>query len=240
MRYPELMPDDKNSPAAWLKLWFSRVGESTLAAERSVLGWLSPSERARLARIRHDNKRREYLLSRFLMRHALSECFPRAAVEWQFDEQIGAIPVIEALPHGVQISLSHSGGYVCFGLANCALGIDIEIVRPRRDLLASAKMFMHRDELDNLGKNAAKAMDYFYRCWCAKEACYKSLAPDRQASTAFSTIRYVDLRAGDANRYLIEGGSEDFHFAASMAQRPTEIRRHSYLSPIELFIKGFD
>jgi 4'-phosphopantetheinyl transferase len=234
---PRFMHNDHNLSTPWLKLWFSQIGESTVDAEQSLLDWLSTSERARLARIRHDDKRREYLLSRLLMRHALTECFQPATAEWQFNEQIGAMPAIEELPTGVHSSLSHSGGYVCFGLANCALGVDIEIVRPRRDLLAGAKIFMAQDELSTLGNNAATAMDYFYRCWCAKEACYKSLAPRTQETTAFNTIRYMDLRSGSANRHLIEGGSDEFHFAAAMAQRPTEIRQWAYLATVAVSIK---
>jgi 4'-phosphopantetheinyl transferase len=232
------MPDDHNLPTPWLRLWFSRIGESTRQAEQSLLEWLSTSERARLVRIRHADKRREYLLSRALMRHALSESFHRAATEWQFNEQSGATPAIEDLPAGVQVSLSHSGGYICFGLANCALGIDIEVDRPRRDLLASAEMFMNQEELVTFDKDDAMRLDFFYRCWCAKEACYKSLSSEQQTATTFNAIRYLDLHRGDANRYLIEGRSDDFHFAAVMAQCPGEIQQQSYLAAVAVSIQA--
>ena len=73
-------------------LWFSKVGEATVAAEQAVLDYLSPSEEERLQRIRPQKKRREFLLSRSLMRHALSETFGGPATEWCLHEQPSASP----------------------------------------------------------------------------------------------------------------------------------------------------
>jgi len=216
----------------WLQLWFSQVGEATLQAEREVLEYLSKTERGRLARIRHEGKRREYLLSRMLMRHALGETFRRAASQWRFVEQNGATPRIEELPAGIGVSLSHSGGHVCFGMADCALGIDIEVDRPRGDLLASAEMFMADSERACLRGDEAAQLDYFYRCWCAKEACYKSLDASLQATTTFNSIVYAELQSGDANRALIEGRGDGFHFAAALARRPANIERHHYRAEV--------
>lgn len=232
------MSIDHQSTSYWLQLWLSRVGEASHAAENRVREWLSATERERLQRIRHDGKRREYLLSRMLMRHALSQNFAQAADEWRFAEQTTSAPHIDQLPEGIHFSLGHSDGYVCFGLANCALGIDIEINRPRRDLGASAEIFMDSDEREYLLRGEMADRDYFYRNWCAKEACYKSLSADDQSTTLFAAISYTALLAGNGQRKLIEGGSDDYRFAAVMAQSPSEIEQYSFLISEKIVLEG--
>ena len=58
-----------------LQLWFARVSDSTMDIEKTVQALLSVSELKRLDLIKGHNKRREYLLSRALMRHVLSRYF---------------------------------------------------------------------------------------------------------------------------------------------------------------------
>jgi 4'-phosphopantetheinyl transferase len=232
------MPIDDSAQSHRLQLWFSRVSEETLAAEDEVRAWLSASERERLQRIRHEGKSREYLLSRALMRHALSQQFQRSEASWQISGNSGEAPVIEDLPTGTHLSLSHSHGYQCFALASCRLGIDIEVINPDRDFLASAEMFMNTAERECLQGNAVAPADFFYRAWCAKEACYKSLTPEEQIATTMQAISYTALRDGAARRRLIEGESAGFRFAAAMAYSPETIEQHCYKIPVAVRLES--
>ena len=231
------MPIDDSAQSHRLQLWFSRVSEETLAAEDEVRLWLSASERERLQQISHKRKRREYLLSRALMRHALSQQFQRSESGWQFTEKSGMPPVIEDLPAGTHLSLSHSHGHLCFALASCRLGIDIEIVKPDRDFVATAEMFMDTAERECLQDNAVARADFFYRAWCAKEACYKSLTPEEQIATTLQAISYTALREGRARQRLIEGESADFRFAAAMAHSPETIEQHCFQVPVAVTLE---
>ncbi|MCP4331961.1 MAG: 4'-phosphopantetheinyl transferase superfamily protein [Gammaproteobacteria bacterium] len=230
------MSIDHEPVSHWLRLWFSRVGEASLSVENGALEWLSPTEFERLQRIRHDGKRREYLLSRVLMRHALSQNFARTADEWQFTEQPDAAPRIDDLPEETYVSLSHSGGYICFGLASCALGIDIEINNPGRDFSTNAEVFMNNGEREYLLRGATADQDYFYRNWCAKEACYKSLEPSRQARTSLTAINYADLQTNRYDRLLIEGDGGDFRFASVLCAVPLRIEQNSFLEPVTVVL----
>jgi len=230
------MSTDHRPRSHWLQLWFSRVGKASLSVEDCVLEWLSATELERLQRIRHDGKRREYLLSRMLMRHVLSQNFARAADEWQFTEQPDAAPRIDDLPEETYVSLSHSGGYICFGLATCALGIDIEINNPGRDFSTSAEIFMDSGEREYLLRGAAADQSFFYRNWCAKEACYKSLEPSRQARTSLTAINYADLQANRHGRLLIEGDGGDFRFASVLCAVPLRIEQNSFLEPVTVVL----
>jgi phosphopantetheine--protein transferase-like protein len=231
------MPIDDPSNSPWLQLWFSRISDATADAEQNVCAQLSQSEHGRLLRIKHDGKRREYLLSRALMRHALGEQFHRAESDWHFTERSGAPPAIAELPSGIYLSLSHSGGYLCFAISNSVIGIDIEVVRQRHNLLAMAKMFMDDTELDQLVRKGASQEDYFYRAWCAKEACYKSLAPAQQAKTSLPAISYRSLLDGHDQR-LIEGGSTAFRFAAAMTRLPGQTTQTAYLANVQIPLTG--
>jgi 4'-phosphopantetheinyl transferase len=231
------MPIDESAQSHRLQLWFSRVSEETLSAEDEVLPWLSASERERLQRIRHTRKQREYLLSRALMRHALSQRFQRSEAGWQFTESSGMPPVIEDLPAGTHLSLSHSHGFLCFALASCRLGIDIEVTKTDRDFVATAEMFMDTEERERLQGNAGASADYFYRAWCAKEACYKALAPEQQIATTLQAISYTALREGRARQRLIEGEAADFRFAAAMAHSPATIEQHWFQVPVAVTLE---
>lgn len=226
------MPNDPDSPAHWLQLWFSRVGDASRPAENQVLDWLSPSELGRLQQLGHERRRREYLLSRALMRHALQHQFQRAEADWRFTERNAAPPRISGLPRGTHLSLSHSGGYICFAIASCAVGVDIEARKPGRDYLAAAEWFMDNAERAQLGRRRATRAEYFYRLWCAKEACFKALTPALQARTSLRTIRHADLRRGRSDRQLIEGDGDEFRMAAVVAAGALRIEQASFLETV--------
>ncbi len=203
-----------------------------------MLEWLSISEQQRLHSINHKVKRREYLLSRRLMRHALSEHFQRPEAQWQFVEQARAAPRLDNLPAATFLSLSHSGGYICFAIASCRVGVDIEIIKSARDYLASAAFFMDDNELAQLSRQQATCTDYFYRGWCTKEAWYKTLDATEQANTSMKSINYDAVRAGRAGQQLIEGDGGEFRLAAVVAQTPSQVEQHNFLAPITVSLEA--
>jgi phosphopantetheine--protein transferase-like protein len=226
------MPNDPDSCVHWLQLWFSRVAAASRPAEERVLDWLSPSELRRLQGFGRERRRREYLLSRALMRHALQRQFQRAEADWRFAERGAAPPRVSGLPQGTHLSLSHSGGYICFAIASCAVGVDIEASKPGRDYAAAAEWFMDDAERAQLRRRQATRAEYFYRLWCAKEACFKALTPAQQAQTSLRAISHAELLSDRDDRQLIEGDGGEFRMAAVVAASSLRIEQASFLQPI--------
>jgi 4'-phosphopantetheinyl transferase len=226
----KLMQSNPTSSPQILQLWFSRLSDSTIEIEQSIQKLFSPSETKRLESIKSDNRRREYLLSRALMRHALSQKFHLHEKDWLFIEQPESAPVIHNLPENTYFSLSHSRGLICFAISGCPMGIDIEASSKRRDFPALATMFMNKEELDYLIRNESTEIDYFYRVWCAKEAYYKSLPPSEQSTTSLRNFCFSDLTESDNDWHLIESKIEQYRFAAMIKNKPDRINCSYFLS----------
>ena len=88
---------------------------------------------------------------------------------------------------------------------------------------------MNDAERDRLARCVADPADYFYRLWCAKEACYKMLSPAEQAHTLLTTLDYARLGSNDHSRYLHEGRIGEFAFAAVTRAKPEHIDCHYFL-----------
>jgi 4'-phosphopantetheinyl transferase len=213
-----------------LQLWVSRVSNSTIIVEQTIQNLFSVSEKKRLNLIKNNNKRREYLLSRALMRHALSQYFHRQEKEWLFIERPESAPVISNLPENIYLSLSHSSGFICFAISSYPIGIDIEAANKQRDYSALAEIFMNEEELDCLVQNKLTKADHFYRIWCAKEAYYKALSSSDQSATSLKKICFSALIEGVDNWHLIEGKIEQYRFAAMVEGKPEKINCSYFLS----------
>ena len=210
-----------------LQLWFSKIGDTT-EIERSTENLLSDTEIKRLSSTQSHNKRREFLLSRALMRHALSEHFLCPIDEWSFTERVNLPPKIINLPSNVYVSLSHSKGLICFAISNSPVGIDIEYAETNRDFLALAKIFMNDEELTYLKHNMEMKTDIFYRTWCAKEAYYKAAPSITQNDISYKDISGQSLLNNETCWSLTEGKIEQFYVSAIMKNKPKIIISHYF------------
>jgi phosphopantetheinyl transferase len=110
---------------------------------------LTQDEQSRYRRLRSLRKRKEYELSRTLLR------------------RLG--PTTKAF------SLSHSGGLVAVALdrSGRAFGIDLELHKDR-DVISLARFAFHAEEAAALAQHP-NALQLFYDLWVLKEACAKAL-----------------------------------------------------------------
>jgi 4'-phosphopantetheinyl transferase len=216
-----LLPGNFTHSSHSLQLWFSRVGATTTGLSTESL--LSPTEKKRFSLTRSSYKRREFLFSRALMRHALSQSFTCPINEWIFIERPDLPPEISNLPNDIYISLSHSKNFICFAIANSPVGIDIELANKNRDFLALAKTFMSDEEIRYLAQNKEIQADIFYRTWCAKEAYYKAIPSTNQADLAFKDISALTLIKNETNWSLIEGKIEQFFVSVIVKNKPQSI-----------------
>ena len=181
-------------------LWLSKVADTTREIEEQTKLLLSASEKKRFNATKSLKKQREFLLSRALMRHALSQLFDIPLSDWQFINTDRAAPIISNLPQNTYFSLSHSNGFICFIASPEPVGIDTENLSRERRYFEAAELFMSDEEINTL-KSESKTMvkTNFYRVWCAKEAYFKA-----------STINYL-FELKDINIIDLLNNTNEWH-----------------------------
>jgi 4'-phosphopantetheinyl transferase len=159
-------------------LWYVRPETITDPARvRAWAGLLSAAERARVERPRPAAARHDALLTRALVRTALSQ---HAAVDpraWAFAPGPHGRPEVAA-PRGtgLRFNVSHTSGLiVCAVARRRAIGVDVEdLARPRRtDSLA--RRFFSPVEVRALGALPPRARRRrFFELWTLKESYLKA------------------------------------------------------------------
>ena len=144
-------------------------------------GWLSPGEMARYQRFVRAQRQRQFVVGRVLLRMALGRLLGVAPQDVVLEEQVGKAPRLVApaskgAPPG--FSIAHSGRWVaCVASAQTALGLDIEMRDPGRDLAALAAQAFDAAEMAQWAGVQKlpdeERIDGFYRLWSEKEARFK-------------------------------------------------------------------
>jgi 4'-phosphopantetheinyl transferase len=134
---------------------------------------LSRAEQERAERFRLERSRRQYVISHGFLRDVLA----------RYLQTDPAALVFETGPHGkpfvagseIQFNLSHSGDLaVCAVTRGRSIGVDVEKVRPVKELEAIVSRFFTPSE----GARWAAATNHeraFFECWTQKEAYVKGL-----------------------------------------------------------------
>jgi 4'-phosphopantetheinyl transferase len=149
------------------------LGEADL---QRFAAWLDDSERERLERFVRPGRRRQFLAGRGLARRTLGAVLGLAPAAVRLAERPGAAPAL-ALPgfDEAGFSISHSGRWVaCAASAGCRVGLDIEIIDPRRDIDAlAAQAFDARQQAWLRARPAHARVNDFYSTWSLLEARFK-------------------------------------------------------------------
>jgi 4'-phosphopantetheinyl transferase len=144
-------------------------------------GWLSPGEEARCRRFVRAQRLRQFVVGRVLLRTALGRLLGVAPQAVELEERVGKAPLLKApAVKGAMpgFSIAHSGRWVaCAVSAQTALGLDIEMRDPARDLAALAAQAFDDEEMARWGRlrdaDEAQRVDGFYSLWSEKEARFK-------------------------------------------------------------------
>ena len=144
------------------------VDSATLEA---YAAWLGKDEARRLARFVKPERQRQFLIGRGLLRTMLGELLGIAPAAVLLEERPGLAP--RAGNFG--LSISHSGRWVaCAVSRDCALGLDIEVMKPGRDFLALAEHAFDAQRCAALAQvPPASLARAFYRLWSEHEARIK-------------------------------------------------------------------
>lgn len=161
-------------------LWLADVNAVSDASLQRYLGWLTPGEQARHGRFVREQRRRQFVAGRVLLRMALAPLLQVQPQQVMLEERNGLAPrLLTAAPGGTApgFSISHSGRWVACAVAEHAVGLDIEVRDPARDLDALAKQAFEADEMARWQQmrhwEAAERIEGFYRLWSEKEARFK-------------------------------------------------------------------
>ncbi|TNJ34658.1 4'-phosphopantetheinyl transferase family protein [Arenimonas terrae] len=172
---------------------------TTLAASAlpdAVEGWLSPAEQTRLLGIQASLRRRQYLAGHWLARVLSARAFGGEPAQWRWDDEAGPRP--QLLRGGVRAwaTLSHSGEHLAAAVAAQPIGLDLELPRRPRDVMALARYLFAPDEIARLleVEAGAERERLFYVFWALKEARGKRGGEGLQATQA----RRVSSRRSDA------------------------------------------
>jgi len=166
------------SATVWLADIRDHLQTKTATGYAACLSYLTPDERRRYAGFIREQRRLEFLASRLLLRLALSRHLQIAADTIEVSVEVNAAPQLKLNNNAIDVpffSLSHRNGIVaCAVSQTSALGLDIEIHNPRRDLLAaSCATFSPAEHAWLLTQSEANRTAAFYRLWNSKEALYK-------------------------------------------------------------------
>ncbi len=160
------------------QLWQADLRQLAPGIEERLMPMLSHSEQQKLDRLQQSNRRNEFILSRALMRMALSENYHQPYEAWQFLESPNAAPKLETPHNGtLLISLSHSAHHVVLAISDQAVGIDIERVQARKQYLSIArKVFTPAQQASFSGLTEQQSQQKFFELWTQKEALVKAMA----------------------------------------------------------------
>jgi len=160
------------------QLWLSNTRHLNLSAlQTQLLPMLSRQESGKLQSFKSEQRHKEYLVSRALMRMALSRYYQCDPAHWQFSQAENAPPqLLNPARQALFISLSHSGGYVILAISEQPVGIDIEQFGQRTRALSIAKKVFTTEQQQALdGLPEADRLQHFYLLWTQKEALVKAL-----------------------------------------------------------------
>lgn len=146
-----------------------------IAAYHTVM---SPEEAVQQARYRFAEGRREYLVTRALVRHVLSAYAPVLPRDWSFVRNRHGRPEI-AGPEGaprLRFNLSNTKGLIaCLVARDREVGVDVEDTLRRGETVGVADRFFSPFEAAALRRQpAARQRDRFFDYWTLKEAYIKA------------------------------------------------------------------
>lgn len=148
------------------------------------LTWLGPGETERYQRFTRPQRQRQFLLGRILLRSLLAQILNVSPADIPLSERPGLAPLLQGVEAKPYFSLSHSGDWIACALSEqTAVGLDIEVLNPERDLLALSEQALDPDEVALVrGLQDEARVKMFYECWSRKEALYKLASTDSSAA----------------------------------------------------------
>lgn len=109
------------------------------------------------------------------------------------------------------------------------IGVDIELVKDKKNLIDLAEIFMSKKERNLLKNyNINERIDNFYRVWCAKEAYYKANTSEHQSKLKLNEVSILSFMEGSKDWSLIEGNIDQCLFSTVVKNGVIPISRENH------------
>lgn len=151
----------------------------SLFNSKDLLPCLSEDEVIRADKLKIEQKKNQFVITRGLLRLLLSSSLGKEPNEIMFAYEQHCKPAINEKVNSksVEFNISHSGDYALIAMTlENKVGVDIEQINPEIDYASLSKRFFsekEKNELLNLDKDLQ--CDAFYRVWARKESFIKAI-----------------------------------------------------------------
>lgn len=162
-------------------------------------GFLTAEERAAGKKKSSDSMRSRFEIGRGIRRRLLSEASGISAAELRFTEDGNIKPYAENAA-GWDFNLSHAGEFVACAVARGPVGIDIELIRPVREMGSIVTRYFHPDEAAAwraAGKDLRE--EAFFVLWSAREAVMKCTGLGLARGLSITRVDPAILREAEAS-----------------------------------------
>lgn len=141
---------------------------------------LTEAEQERAEQFLFEKDRLNCLLSRVLLRLALSWYYPNVdARSWCIATDNNGKPYLDAAPddHAIEFNISHSGQIVVCAITRVGpVGIDIETAKFMNDMEGFTRRFLAPEEFSSVKSVVfSERSKFFFRLWTLKEAYLKAI-----------------------------------------------------------------
>jgi len=138
----------------------------------ATLAGLDAAQLKRLAAIQNPLRRTQFLSAR----HLAQQLLQLSQTSSVLSQHENGRPWAPAWPHAMGLSWSHGAQFCAAALGQGRVGIDIEIMRPRKQYLSIAERYFDPRETAWLTSLAVdQQQQAFFMLWVAKEALLKAL-----------------------------------------------------------------
>jgi 4'-phosphopantetheinyl transferase len=160
-----------------LHLWRARCDDGLEPVQR-YQELLSPDERERARRFAIDGARRDFIVSRGMLRELLAAYLNVRPADIVLHYGIHGKPHVRMgdAESAVRFNVSHSKGFAVFAFSlEAEVGVDVERIREELPGREIAERFFSEQEVAALGKVPLEQCSVaFFTCWTRKEAYVKA------------------------------------------------------------------
>lgn len=183
--------------ASAIHVWTIKIqGADRLEAQ--LEGFLAPEEERRANRLAFSHLRHAFVVVHGALRHLLSRYLDLCLTEVHISYGPYGKPALASLGD-LNFNLSHSGDLAAIAIARgCEIGIDIEAIRPKPDLLRVADSLFRLEEAAEIRSLPPNLRTQgFFHCWARKEACIKATGAGLSTPlNSFSVTVHPNFTAG--------------------------------------------
>ena len=211
------------------QIWRGNTGQLDPEVEARLHPMLSPQESEKYQRLKQSQRREEFVLSRALMRMALTHQYQKPLHHWQFSESPNATPrLLNPIDNAILLSLSHSGNCVMIALSSQAVGLDVELMQSRNQSINIArKVFTAEQQAHLISLPDKLARQYFYQLWTHKEALVKALAG------SVPSFQMISSAGWPQHEFQIQHGEFDQYAVTLASKQPTRLFRQFDAIPFQ-------